>query len=82
MHNYSVKIVELNAAADRNLLGVQLGRLCISSGIPVIQVARALEVTKATVYKWYAGKVDVNKHLREKVRAYYRSIPPQQQAPR
>jgi transcriptional regulator with XRE-family HTH domain len=80
MNSYSVKIVQLNAQANQELLGVQLGRLCISNNISVIQVAKHLDVTKAAVYKWFAGKADIGKHLREKVLAYYRSIPPQQQA--
>ena len=80
MDSYSVKIVRLNTEANQELLGVQLGRLCISNGISVIQVAKDLDVTKAAVYRWFAGKVDIGKHLREKVLAYYRSIPPQQQA--
>lgn len=76
MHNYSVKIVQLNAEADQKLLGVQLGRLCISAGVPVNTVAKELDVTKAAVYRWFAGSVDISKHLRDKVEAYYRSLPP------
>jgi transcriptional regulator with XRE-family HTH domain len=80
MDSYSVKIVRLNTEANQELLGVQLGRLCISNNVSVNQVAKDLDVTKAAVYRWFAGKVDISKHLREKVHAYYRSIPPQQQA--
>ena len=76
MNNYSVKTVRLNSEANQDLLGVQLGRLCISSSIPVNKVAMDVGVTKSAVYRWFAGKTDVNKHLREKVLAYYRSIPP------
>lgn len=75
--SYTAKIVRLNADADPSLLGVQLGRLCIYQGIPVADVAEALNVTKAAVYRWFAGKRDVSKHLRERVLAYYRStLPP------
>jgi hypothetical protein len=80
MDSYSVKIVRLNTEANPDLLGVQLGRLCISSNISVNQVAKDLDVTKAAVYRWFAGKVDIGKHLRDKVLAYYRSLPPQQSA--
>ena len=76
MHNYSVKVVALNAAANEDLLGVRLGRLCISNNIPVIAVARNLNVSKATVYKWFSGKVDISKHLRASAQGYYSSIPP------
>jgi hypothetical protein len=63
MASYSVKIVQLNAAADGELLGVQLGRLCIHMEIPVAHVADHLDVTKTTVYKWFLGRSQVSKHL-------------------
>ena len=74
---YTTKIVRQNADADPNLLGVQLGRLCIYRQVPVADVAPALNVTKAAVYRWFSGQRDVSKHLRERVLAYYRStLPP------
>jgi transcriptional regulator with XRE-family HTH domain len=75
--SYTSKIVRLNADADPTLLGVQLGRLCIYRQVPVADVAQALNVTKAAVYRWFSGKRDVSKHLRERVLEYYRSaLPP------
>lgn len=81
MQNYSVKIVELNRSADINLLGVQLGRLCICNNVPVNEVAHKLNVSKSIVYKWFVGRGDVGKHLREKVLAFYRSLPSQDAPP-
>jgi transcriptional regulator with XRE-family HTH domain len=80
MHSYSVKVVQLNAEANQDLLGVQLGRLCISQNIPVNEVAKGLNVTKAAVYRWFSGRVDIGKHLRDKALAYYRTLPALQQA--
>lgn len=77
MNNYSVKVMQLNAAANPQLLGVQLGRLCISNGISVNEVCAELNVTKSAVYRWFAGKADISKHLRDRALAYYRSLPPQ-----
>lgn len=74
MNNYSVKIVKANASADQSLLGVHLGHLCIYKGIPVNKVADDLNVSKAVVYKWFTGKHDVGKHLRQKVEAYCNAI--------
>ena len=74
--SYTTKIVAINAAADGRLLGVRLGRLCISVDMPVNLVAKSLDVSKATVYKWFAGKTDVDKHLRSKAELYYRSLLP------
>ncbi len=74
---YTAKIIRLNADADPSLLGVQLGRLCIHRQVPVADVAHALDVTKVAVYRWFSGKRDVSKHLRERVLAYYRfTLPP------
>lgn len=73
---YSAKIIRLNANADPTLLGVSLGRLCIYRQIPVAQVCRDLDVSKAAVYRWFTGKYEVGKHLRPKVEAYYRSTLP------
>lgn len=74
---YSAKIIRLNADADPALLGVSLGRLCIHRQIPVTQVCRDLDVSKAAVYRWFTGRQGIGKHLRAKVEAYYRStLPP------
>jgi hypothetical protein len=71
---YTLKIIKLNANADSTLLGVSLGRLCIYRGVPVNKICRDLDVSKAAVYRWFAGKHEVGKHLRSKVDAYYRLI--------
>lgn len=70
---YTTKIIRRNADADPSLLGVSLGRLCIYRLVPAAEVAAALDVSKATVYLWFAGRREVSKHLRPKVEAYYRS---------
>jgi hypothetical protein len=40
---------------DDSLLGVQLARLCVDANLPAAYVARALEVSSMTVYKWFRG---------------------------
>lgn len=54
-YGYSQRIIEANKKADKKSLGVALGRLCISRGIPVTEVATKLGVTRATVYNWFWG---------------------------
>lgn len=76
MQDYSVKVVRLNSEADSTLLGVKLGRVCIAAGLPVARIAHDLNVSRSVVYRWITGRSEVGKHLREKVEAYYRSIPP------
>ena len=71
---YSAKIVRLNAGANPDLLGVSLGRVCIHQNIPVSEVCRTLDVSKAAVYRWFSGKHEVGKHLRPKVTAFYQKL--------
>lgn len=73
--SYTIQIAELNAAADQSLLGVQLGKLCIENKLPVARVATDLNISKSVVYNWFTGRSGINKHLREKVELYYRSLP-------
>ena len=54
-HGYSVKVVELNTAADSSLLGVQLGKICIDTAVPVTAVSLNLGVSRQTVYNWFCG---------------------------
>ena len=54
-YGYSQRLIEANKKADKKSLGVALGRLCISRGIPVSEVAIKLGVTRATVYNWFWG---------------------------
>ena len=42
--------------ADPTRLGVQLGRLCVEANLPAAYVARALETSRMTVYKWFRGR--------------------------
>ena len=42
--------------ADPARLGVQLGRLCVAANLPAAYVAKALEASRMTVYKWFRGQ--------------------------
>ena len=75
MSSYSIKILKANNDADNSLLGVRLGNLCINKDIPVHTIATSLGVSKSVVYRWFIGKHDISKHLRDKVEKYYDAIP-------
>ena len=60
MRGYSQAIVEANAAAPAGP-GVQLGAVCIALKYPASQVAKALNVSRQTVYDWFSGKTKPNK---------------------
>lgn len=52
---YSIKLYKLNQGADGTLLGVRLGRLCMTIDMPVSEVASRLGVSRQTVYNWFSG---------------------------
>ena len=41
---------------DSDNLGVQLAKKCIEAGIPATYAAKAIGVTRLTVYNWFRGK--------------------------
>jgi transcriptional regulator with XRE-family HTH domain len=55
-YGYSAKLVALNKQADKENLGVRLGRACIKEDISVSIVASALGVSRQTLYNWFMGK--------------------------
>jgi len=52
---YSEKFLLDLQRADPNRLGVQLGRLCVEANLPATYVAKALEISRMSVYKWFRG---------------------------
>ena len=54
--SYSPEVLLRLAKADDDLLGVQLGRLCVEANLPASYVAKALEVSRITMYHWFRGK--------------------------
>ena len=79
--NYTRKVTRRNAEADSTLLGVRLGRLCIGCEVSVHEVAAALGVSRMVVYRWFAGRNDVSKHLRNRVENYLRTLATVKNAP-
>lgn len=54
-YGYSARLIELNKRANKRLLGVRLGRVCIKHNIPVADVAFRLGVSRQTIYNWFTG---------------------------
>ena len=54
-YGYSQKLVDANAKADAESLGVALGRFCIDREITATAVAKELGVSRMTVYNWFCG---------------------------
>ena len=53
---YSYALVRENAAADQRMLGVRLGKVCITADIPASEVARHFGVARQSVYSWFVGR--------------------------
>ena len=61
MRGYSQHIVERNAEADPENLGVLLGKLCIHLKYPAAKVANELGISRQAVYHYFLGRVKPQK---------------------
>ena len=57
-YGYSAKTIRLNKEADKNRLGIALGKAAIKLGISVADVALTIGVSRQTVYNWFVGTHD------------------------
>jgi len=63
---YSKNFIDIIDNADENLLGVQLGSMCVKNDIPVTDVAEFFKVSRMTVYNWFKGSTKVcDPHLQK-----------------
>lgn len=60
MTKYYHSIVKRVYDANPDMLGVKLGRICISLDIPIQDVAEFMHVSPATVQAWFFGTVGVS----------------------
>lgn len=73
-HGYSLRIRDLNRAADVNSAGVMLGRVCIDKDVSVVAVSKALGVSRATVYNWFCGATVPQGQRTNEILAYIKNI--------
>lgn len=52
-----------------NNLGIQLAKVCTKANLPMLYVAKALDVSKLTVFHWFRGR-DIRQVRRPKVYAF------------
>lgn len=67
--NYGEKFLRELSEADPGSTGVKLGRLCVDANLPAVYVARALEVSRMTVYSWFRGR-GVNERNSKSINAF------------
>lgn len=68
---YSEKFLR-ELADNENLdqkLGINLAKLCVKANLPIAYVARALGVTKLTVFHWFRGR-EIRNNRRVAVTAF------------
>lgn len=73
-YGYTVKLVTLNKSADKESLGVKLGRECIKYNVPVSHVADSLGVSRQTVYNWFTGESLPNEQTRKNIEKFINKI--------
>ena len=65
---YSLLTANEIREANKSLLGVQLGRICLEKDIPVTDVADFFDVSRVTVYSWFRGKTVVSGKYSDKMK--------------
>ena len=75
-YGYSQRLVELNRSAGLESIGVVLGKECIRLDIPVRTVAKALGVSRMTVYNWFTGASKPCLWGRERIAHYLVQLSP------
>jgi len=54
---YSLKLVEAIRGGDPSDPIIRLGKYCINHQVPVSDLAAYFEVTRATIYNWFFGRM-------------------------
>jgi DNA-binding phage protein len=65
---YTTLFIRKVEEADQGDLVIQFANACIDRELPISEVARRMEVTRATVYNWFTGKSSPRVHQQEKIR--------------
>lgn len=71
--SYSQKFLLLLNTTPRTGPGVELANLCVECNIPASYVAKAMDVSRMTIYSWFRGK-EIRKSLLPKVEAFLKLI--------
>lgn len=74
MAGYSSRLIKDIQQAPQDLLGVQLGRVCVDHDISIADAAAFLGSTRMSVYAWFRGHVKVSDKYADKVRALIKLI--------
>jgi hypothetical protein len=65
---YSKRIIDANAKANTDSLGVLLGRYCISRDISAMEIAVRLKVSRMTIYRWFTGEWEPRPQYEDRIK--------------
>ena len=72
MIGYSQQLVKANKSANQKLLGVQLGKHCITKDVAVVNVAKFFGVSRTAVYAWFKGESEMSAKLLPTLKEFYK----------
>lgn len=61
------------ADASPGRLGIRLARACVEANLPATYVAKALEVSRMSIYSWFRGQ-GIREEKRESVEAFLKIL--------
>lgn len=66
---YSEQFLLKLARSNSSKLGTRLGKVCVDANLPPLQVAKALNVSRWTIYRWFRD-ADIKVKDRENIKAF------------
>lgn len=70
---YSERFLLTLARNDSAKLGIRLGKVCVDANLPPLQVAKALNISRWSVYRWFRG-ANIKEKDRENIKAFIRMV--------
>jgi|TARA_R110002012_G_scaffold98864_2_gene236538 hypothetical protein len=74
MIGYSQLIAFKNGEADKNKIGVKLGRICIDKNVPVQIVANYFGVSRVAIYAWFCGEAEPRKKKLSEINDFIKNL--------
>jgi hypothetical protein len=66
---YSEQFLLKLARTTSSQLGIRLGKVCVDANLPPLQVAKALNVSRWSVYRWFRG-ADIKAKDRDSIASF------------
>jgi hypothetical protein len=66
---YSEEFMRFINTTGSSSLGIRLGRACVRANLPLVYVARALGISKVTLFNWFRGR-GMRESMRDRVEVF------------